>query len=519
MGRLRIFCSPYGFVETVNWIIKHFIIDIFYPFVVLFLLFIMYTIIPLEVLLALGIFLGVSVVAFIVRWVRRICNQIINVGSLNEDGWREFTVNDLQKVSHKIGFVGDIMKMGKYQLIFEKRVKKFFSGVHLMVGNLEGILTDSNWLGITAQKHEDSILRHLRRLGHHSRDWLLSTTNNHSSDFGDKEFQNSNLKIGSKGYNVFGYHEKNQDHQNFLFRNEINIVSGTMWNNQREHKLVSQFEDIGKYYKENMFNILFPHWHYENESYVRKRNKAKSIALIFMGYYLVLERIKRKVYNKIKALKVYKSLTEFLKYRNIKRYFSFVDPLVNLKDYRIFNKKFELKIEDSDVKDWDLIFGHHSHVPQPITKYHSKILAFSGGNFTSSQKRKKHISGLIMKCEIGPAENSGQMEIGKVEWSYTINEKEKIKKKRGNKLDGKIKVNSVVIDCKRNRNNSFTNLRNRIWINITYIIFFSVFEFILFGSIYNIFDIFRDYSIILFGIAAVTFVILTCYYFFKSNRR
>lgn len=517
MGKLRFFSSPYGIIENLNWAIKHLIIDIFYPVVFLFLLFVIFTIIPLEVLLALGIFLAMPVVAFAIRGIRRIYNQITNIGSLNEDGWREYTVNDLQNVIYNIGFVGDIMKMGKYQLIFEKRVKKFFNGLDLMVGNLEGVITNTKWRGFTAQRHKASILRQLRRLGHHPRDWLLSTTNNHSSDFGDKEFQKSNIIIRSKGYNVFGDHQKHQDHQSFVFKNEINIVSGTMWNNQRDHESVSQFENIDKYYINDKLNILFPHWHYENESYVRKRNQVKSIALIFMGYYLVLERIKHKVYNKIKALKIYKELIIFLKYRNIRRYFSIVDPLVNRKDYRIFNRKFKQKITNNDVKGWNLIFGHHSHVPQPITDYNSRVLAFSGGNFTSSQTRKKHISGLILKCQIGQLKNSKQLGIGKVDWSYSINEKEKIKKKRGNKLKGKINVDSVVIDCKRNRNNCFTNLRNKIWINIIYIIVFGLFEFILFGSIFNIFDIFSNYSIVIFA-TAIIFVILICYYLFKSHR-
>ena len=233
MGKLKLIGSPYSKLESLNWLIKHLIIDIFYPLVFLFFLFVVFTIIPLEVLLGLAIFLAISVVAFIVRGIKRICNKIPNIGKLNEDGWRECTVNDLQKELYSIGFVGDIMKMGKYQLKFEKRVIKFFRDVNLMVGNLEGIITNKKWLGFTAQKHNIFILRQLRRLGHHPRDWLLCTSNNHSSDFGDKEFQKSNKAIRCKGYNVFG---DNPHNQNFLYKNEINIVSGTMWNNQKEDR-------------------------------------------------------------------------------------------------------------------------------------------------------------------------------------------------------------------------------------------------------------------------------------------
>jgi len=512
MGKLKFFSTPYGILENLNWLIKHFIIDIFYPVVFLFLLFVIFTIIPLEVIVTIAIFLAVSVAAYAIRGIQRLFNRINNIGNLNEDGWREYTVNELQNIQYKIGFVGDIMKIGKYELRFEKRVIKFFKDANLMVGNLEGIITNKKWQGLSAQKHKISILRQLRRLGHPPQDWLLCASNNHSSDFGDKEFQKSNKIIRCKGYKVFGDMPHNQS---FLFKNEINLVSGTMWNNQKENKCVAQFENIDYHYKEDKFNILYPHWHYENESYVRKRIQVKSIGLILMGYYLILEKIKRKLHQKIRKHKIYEDLSLFLKYRKIWRYLNFVDQLVNLKYYRNFNRKFD----PNKIKDWDLIYGHHSHIPQPITNYGSKLLAFSGGNFTSSKTRKKHISGLIMKCQIGQLKGTEQLRIGKVEWSYIINEKEKIKEKRkGNTTNKrKIKVDSVIIDCKRNRNNCFTNLRNKIWITTIYIIFFSLFEFVLFCSIFNIFDIFSNYSIFIFS-TAITFVILICIYLFKSHR-
>ena len=85
-----------------------------------------------------------------------------------------------------IGFVGDIMKMGKYELKFEKRIKDFFDDVKLIVGNLEGIITDK-WPGITAQKHNAEILNQLPRLVGPPHKWLLCTSNNHSADFGHAE--------------------------------------------------------------------------------------------------------------------------------------------------------------------------------------------------------------------------------------------------------------------------------------------------------------------------------------------
>ncbi|MHA2035248.1 MAG: hypothetical protein ACW98X_02370 [Promethearchaeota archaeon] len=516
MGRLRIFSTPYGWIENINWLIKHLIIDIFYPFVIVFSLIIFYTIIPLELTLALGIFLGISVVAFIIRGIKRIRNRFPNIGKLNEDGWRENSFNELEEPIYNIGFVGDIMKMGKYKLKFEKRVRKFFKDVNLMVGNLEGIITSSNWLGLTAQKHDALILQQLRRLGHHPQDWLLCTSNNHSSDFGKSEFQMSNKIIRCRGYNVFGDTHENQ---NFLFKDTINLVSGTMWNNQRHHDDIAQFEDINDHYQKNQFNILFPHWHYENESYVRKRIILKSISLILTGAYLILEKIKRVVYKVIKDLGIFDGISQFPKYRKIARFFNFIDQLVNFKLYQKFNREFNRELNKDDLHRWGLIYGHHSHVPQPITNYGPRILAYSGGNFTSSQTRKKHISGLVMKCQIGQVKNTQQHGIGKMEWSYTINEKKKIKRKTkwGLSFKKKIKVDTVVVDCNRNRTNCFTNIRNKIWTNIIYIIIFSAFEFVIFGSIFNFFNIFRYNSLLIFSVTIVS-VILIFIYVNKTHR-
>ena len=67
-----------------------------------------------------------------------------------------------------------------------------FKDADLIVGNLEGIITEKKWLGISAQKHDISILDQLTGLGHRPEKWLLCTSNNHSSDFGDSELSVSN---------------------------------------------------------------------------------------------------------------------------------------------------------------------------------------------------------------------------------------------------------------------------------------------------------------------------------------
>ena len=128
-----------------------------------------------------------------------------------------------------------------------------------------------------------------------------------------------------------------------------------------------------------------------------------------------------------------------------------------------------------EKQKWDLIFGHHPHVPQPITVYGKGILAYSGGNFTSSKKRKKHISGMIMKCEISQSIETGQLYIRKIEWCYTINERKKIKTTHvnpdGTKHKNKVKEVNVIIDCRRTRKNYFANRKIKFSRNL---IIFSV---------------------------------------------
>lgn len=512
----------------------------------LFFLFVIIDEIHPYIVITITLISGIFILIFVGRGIQRWLNPIKNIGDLNEEGWREELLNSMETVEYKIGFVGDIMKMGDYSLRFEKRVKKFFKDVNLIVGNLEGIITKKKWQGISAQKHDISILGQLTDLktglGHPPKNWLLCTSNNHSSDFGDCEFQISNGIIRIKDFNVFGDMPRNQG---FLYPNrqnsdpkkrkeEINLVSGTMWNNQRDHASVGQFENIDEHYQDGKFNILYPHWHFENESYVRRRIKFKSISLILTGYYLLFDQIKRKIYKEIEKI-IQTNIQTNTIYRTIRRSFCKLDRLLNRKYYRKFNK--------NKFQNWELIYGHHSHVPQPITKYElfihnslknnikkNRLLAFSGGNLTSSKKRKKHISGLIVKCEIGRENINGPLILGKVEWSYIINEKEKIQEKKEGNNDKKIKVNTVVIDGKRNRTNSFTNWRNKFWTNMFYTICAFILEFILLCSIFGrdpnfgieipleFLKFFRDHQVIT-NVSIVGFFIgLICYYIYRSNR-
>lgn len=75
------------------------------------------------------------------------------------------------------------------------------------------------------------------------------------------------------------------------------------------------------------------------------------------------------------------------------------------------------------LKNFDLIIGHHSHTPQPITKYSiqekEKFVAYSLGNFVFGKKSlKHHHTGIILKVVLGKNENS-LWDIGMLSWEFT----------------------------------------------------------------------------------------------------
>lgn len=71
------------------------------------------------------------------------------------------------------------------------------------------------------------------------------------------------------------------------------------------------------------------------------------------------------------------------------------------------------------LQHWDLIIGHHSHVPQQVSAYMfngiQKMVAYSLGDFICGYQMKKFHSGLLIKVEIGPMEN-GKWACGRVNY-------------------------------------------------------------------------------------------------------
>jgi len=285
--------------------------------------------------------------------------------------------NAIEPKQFSIGFVGDIMRMRKYQLMFSNDVIDFFKDVDIIVGNLEGIVIDQD-CPLTKQSHPPNIRPQLQALLRGNTTWLLCLSNNHSIDFGNLTFHKSlNIIQQIPEIDVFG---RNDVPHIYVEESEINISSASMWSNQKTWDCISEYTQskLNSYNSQRRFNILYPHWNYENERYVRRRIQKSAKLLL---------------------------------------------------------------TDDSNLK-WDLIFGQHTHVRQPIIKVvaehkdpnniivkSKKIIAFSGGNFASGVtflRKKKHIHGIIMKCDIGPlSADTTKLAVGKVEWKKTFNKIDK----------------------------------------------------------------------------------------------
>ena len=71
------------------------------------------------------------------------------------------------------------------------------------------------------------------------------------------------------------------------------------------------------------------------------------------------------------------------------------------------------------LEGWDLIVGHHSHCPQPVSaevvRGESRLVAWSLGNFTAPFTVGHHRRGLILTLSLGP-DASGRWRVGEVDW-------------------------------------------------------------------------------------------------------
>ncbi|MEA2070752.1 MAG: CapA family protein [Asgard group archaeon] len=74
------------------------------------------------------------------------------------------------------------------------------------------------------------------------------------------------------------------------------------------------------------------------------------------------------------------------------------------------------------LQKWDILIGHHSHTPQPVTiestKTRKKLVAYSLGNFCFGRGfLPKYHWGLILKITLGKNKED-EWEIGLIDWSF-----------------------------------------------------------------------------------------------------
>ncbi|MHA1467845.1 MAG: CapA family protein [Promethearchaeota archaeon] len=419
--------SPYEIDETVYYLFKHLALPgiaavgiLIIIFLRLFSNFMIRYVRTIFLILAILLFLSVGR-ELIRAWKYKIRDDVIFLPGpyiLNRKAEiYTHTINNITRTKCKIGFVGDIMKMKKFDLKFHPDICCFFNDVNLIIGNLEGIISDKS-CPITKQAHPGSILKKLASLLNPNAKWLLCSSNNHSEDFGSVPYNHSLHRIQSRSkFDVFGRDDVSFIHSR---NNDINIFSATEWSNQKtwDYTLKYNYPNLAPNpHDNNKFNILFPHWGFENEKYVRARVQSDARALLTgKGQdYTCFQHWVRKRCNR-------------------------------------------LILPNSEHK-WDIIFAHHSHVLQPIIKVpdvienkkgkkidFNKLAVFSAGNFTSGAnifRKKKHISGIVMKCEIGPLEGfEEKLVIGKMEWRRTKNHKIRI---------DNVRTKRVCFDCEKYR--------------------------------------------------------------------
>ncbi|MHA1266019.1 MAG: CapA family protein [Candidatus Helarchaeota archaeon] len=247
----------------------------------------------------------------------------------------------------KLGFLGDIMQMKRKKLQIGSSVKDFLRGVDYLIGNFEGTISGGKKV-FMAQAHTAQILETLSTLFPPER-FVLGCANNHSGDFGWTEFNKSYELLKEQGFLTIG----RKDEPRIILEKQVNVVSCTIWSNQK-CRYVPYFEEAEKAFDEQInFNVLFPHWGYEQQLYPNPSQIALAQQLL---------------------------------------------------------------------TKWDLIVGHHSHCPQPITAYEiearQKAVSYSLGDFCTHLNLKKYRFGIILKLTIGPS-TDGKWRVGELEWKFS----------------------------------------------------------------------------------------------------
>lgn len=173
-----------------------------------------------------------------------------------------------------LGFFGDVMQMKDRELRFGDELKLFFKEADYLVGNFEGVISSAEGV-LMASTHSEKVLLALKNL-YPPEKTVLTNANNHSCDFGWAEFENSYQMQKDHGFLVIG----RKDQPSIVLNGEVNIANVTQWVNQPCNH-VAKFEDIdAAYNKDVAFNILSPHWGYEQQLYPNPEQIQKGQGLL-----------------------------------------------------------------------------------------------------------------------------------------------------------------------------------------------------------------------------------------------
>lgn len=185
---------------------------------------------------------------------------------------KTYQINEINP-KYTISFIGDIMDLNFKDLIIHKSVVNFVRNSDFLIGNFEGTLSSKKKVLMNKQ-HKPQIMDALETLLPPNKIYL-SVANNHSGDFGKKQFFHSMRRLKKQGFNVFGT-LKNP----FIDLSEdLRVIGATQWSNRPCSYLVKLDHAI-KYLKNNSFNIFFPHWGYEMELYPREEIIKQSEAFL-----------------------------------------------------------------------------------------------------------------------------------------------------------------------------------------------------------------------------------------------
>ena len=237
------------------------------------------------------------------------------------------TLNQVD-TKYSLVFTGDFLNICKGAIQFDEAFTTVVAASDYLVVNLEGMICNAPKVGLFAQRNVLSTFEQL--VGLKPKDKvIISVANNHAADFGREAFHQCVAGLVGQGYQVIGTQAK----PGIVLNDDLSLTATTEWSNQRSDYLPAIKDVVPPMAK---FNILYPHWGNELESFPRPTQVDRAKELI---------------------------------------------------------------------RTWDMIVGHHPHVPQPVTAYpvgqHQRLVAYSLGDFATNYSDPKLLYVLVVRAEIG----------------------------------------------------------------------------------------------------------------------